>query len=116
MPNDCLFCSIAADPSKLIWENGQFAVFKDIHPKAPVHVLVVPKRHVVNLDDLDDSELAAGFLSASREVAAKIGVAGAYRFHVNNGRAAGQEIDHLHAHLLGKIRPDSFDKLREDGL
>jgi histidine triad (HIT) family protein len=100
--NDCLFCSIAhGDPSKLLWQNDWAAAFVDIHPKAPVHVLVVPKRHVACLDDLDDAELAGQMLLAVREVAASVGLKGRYRVALNNGRPAGQIIDHLHFHIMG---------------
>jgi histidine triad (HIT) family protein len=106
MNPDCLFCSIAnGDSSKLVWYNDVAAAFADIHPKAPVHVLVVPKRHVENLDVLDDAELGGQMLLAVREVAASQGLKGRYRVQVNNGRPAGQVIDHLHFHVLGQ--PDS---------
>lgn len=100
--NDCLFCSIAnGDQSKLVWHNDVAAAFNDIHPKAPTHVLVVPKVHVEKLDDLDDSVLAGQMLAAVREVAEVAGVKGAYRVQVNNGKSAGQVVEHLHFHILG---------------
>jgi len=98
---DCLFCEIAADKSKLVWENDVAAAFKDIHPKAPVHVLVVPKQHIASLDDLEDVELAGRLLAAVREVAHHLGLKGRWRVQVNVGRAGGQVIDHLHVHVLG---------------
>lgn len=97
---DCLFCSIAADPGKLIWENEYAAAFKDINPKAKTHVLIVPKQHYARLDDLDDPQLAGQLLMAVREVADQSGAKGAYQVRIHNGKAAGQEIDHLHVHLL----------------
>jgi histidine triad (HIT) family protein len=98
--NDCLFCSIAnGDKDKLIWENEHAAAFNDIHPAAPVHVLVVPKRHATNLDELDDPELAGQLLMAVRSVAQQLGIAGRYRVQINNGRMAGQVVDHLHLHV-----------------
>lgn len=106
--NDCLFCGIAnGDPSKLVWQNEWAAAFNDIHPKAPVHILVVPKRHVENLDDLDDQELAGRLLMAVREVAHLAGLKGRFRVAMNNGRPAGQIIDHLHLHVLGQKGPDT---------
>lgn len=115
--NDCLFCAIAnGDPDKLIWQNEVAAAFRDIHPKAPVHILVVSKRHVQHLDALDDAELAGQLMMAVREVARQEGIAEAYRVHINNGRGAGQVVDHLHMHLLGKFKPDTLDALREEGL
>lgn len=99
---DCLFCSIAnGDPDKLVWQNDFAAAFKDIHPQAPVHVLVVPKKHYLNLDELDDPDMAGKLLLAVREVAHSLGLEGRWRVQVNNGRPAGQVIEHLHFHLLG---------------
>ena len=115
--NNCLFCTIAnGDPAKLIWQNEIAVSFHDIHPKAPVHVLVVLKQHVANLDELDDETLAGQLMLAGRDVARQLGINHAYRFHINNGRAAGQEIDHLHIHLLGNLSPAVIDELRNDGL
>ncbi|HEY2003939.1 MAG TPA: HIT domain-containing protein [Candidatus Saccharimonadia bacterium] len=102
MNDECLFCGIAnGDKSKLFWENEVVAAFQDIHPKTPVHILVVPKRHVLNLDELDDQELAGQLLMAAREVAEKAGIRGGWRLQVNNGRPAGQVVEHLHFHVMG---------------
>lgn len=101
MKDDCLFCSIANQQrEKLIWENDAVAAFNDINPKATVHVLVVPKVHVENLDELTQPVLAGQLLMAIREVAAELGLKGGYQLKLHNGRAAGQEIDHLHFHLM----------------
>ncbi len=97
---NCLFCSIAADPTKLMWENQFAAAFNDIHPKAPVHILVVPKVHVERLVDLTDVELAGQLLLAVEAAAKQAGLTD-YQVRIHNGRAAGQEIDHLHLHVLG---------------
>jgi histidine triad (HIT) family protein len=97
---DCLFCSIAGDSTKLIWENDVAAAFNDIHPKADVHVLVVPKKHYLNLDELDDPVLAGQLLMAVREVAHTLNVKDRWKVKVNNGHMAGQVIDHLHFHIL----------------
>ncbi|MDB5178091.1 MAG: histidine triad nucleotide-binding protein [Patescibacteria group bacterium] len=102
MKDDCLFCSIAnGDAEKLVWQNDIAAAFKDIHPQAAVHILVVPKQHILNLDHLDDPELAGQLLLAVREVAHAVGLKGGWRVRVNNGRSAGQVVDHLHFHVLG---------------
>ena len=101
MKNDCLFCTIAhGDKEQLIWENGIAAAFKDIHPKAPIHVLVVSKRHVQSLDALDDPILAGQLLMAVRQVAKELGVSDGYRVVMNTGRRGGQLVDHLHFHIL----------------
>lgn len=102
--DDCIFCKIANGDQNLIWQNDVAAAFKDLHPKMPVHVLVVPKQHIEKLDDLDDVELAGQLLMAVKEVAEKVGLKGRYKLAVNNGRSAGQIVDHLHFHILG--RPD----------
>jgi histidine triad (HIT) family protein len=103
--NECLFCKLANANDNLVWQNDWAAAFKDIHPKAPVHILIVPKKHVRSLDDLNDVELAGHLLLAVKEVAQAVGVSGNYRVAINVGRPAGQIIDHLHLHLLGP-RPD----------
>lgn len=84
-----------------MWESGDIAAFNDIHPKAPVHVLVVPKTHVGMLDDLHDADLAGRLLLSVPDVAEAAGVKGAYRVQINNGQAAGQVVEHLHIHILG---------------
>jgi histidine triad (HIT) family protein len=107
MKEDCLFCSIAnGDSEKLVWQNDFAAAFNDIHPKAPVHILVVPKQHVERLDHLDDEKLAGQLLMAVRKVAHVAGLHGRFRVALNNGRPAGQVIDHLHFHVLGQKSAD----------
>ena len=102
MKDDCLFCGIAnGGPEKLIWQNDVAAAFEDIHPQAPVHILVVPKQHIENLDHLDDPELAGKLLLAVREVAHAAGVKGAWKVKINKGEKAGQVVFHLHFHILG---------------
>lgn len=98
--NDCLFCKLAKDPSAVIWQNGTHVAIKDIHPKAKTHLLVLPKAHIGSLDDLDTASGAAALLHSVQQVAAHLGVSGAYRVQINVGRDGGQEIDHLHVHLL----------------
>jgi histidine triad (HIT) family protein len=100
--NDCIFCTIANEKNEtLIWQNEIAAAFHDLHPKAPVHVLVVPKKHIENLDDLADEALAGQLLMAAREVAKLVGVSGGWKLHVNNGSSVGQSVPHLHFHILG---------------
>ena len=114
MNPDCLFCKIAGGKTdtELIWQNDIAAAFNDIHPKAPVHVLVVPKKHVESLDHLDDPELSAQLLAAVQEVAEKVGLKGGYRVMINVGRPGGQVIDHLHLHILGgkHFSPEELDE------
>ena len=103
---DCLFCKITNKEldSDIVLENDKFLVFKDIHPKADVHVLIVPKKHIDSVDhatDEDASFLGDIFLTA-RDTAKKLGVSQRYKLAVNVGRDGGQEIDHLHMHLLAE--------------
>jgi histidine triad (HIT) family protein len=115
--NDCIFCVIANGPAeKLIWQNEVAAAFKDLHPKAPVHILVVPKRHIQNFDDLTNSDLAAQMTEAVQVAAREAGLAGAYKIHVNVGEKAGQVVGHLHFHLLGGYRPEQLEEVRKEEL
>lgn len=101
--NDCLFCKIIREeiPSEQIIETSHYVAFKDIHPKAPVHVLIVPKRHVERPEELRPEEIA-DMLNGSEEVAEILGVKETgYRLLFNVGKHAGQEIEHVHMHLLG---------------
>ena len=104
MTNDCLFCRIVRReiPAKVIHEDEHTLAFRDIDPKAPTHVLVIPKEHVATLNDADDATLLGRLLLAAREIAAAEGIADAgYRTVVNCGAGAGQTVFHLHVHLLG---------------
>lgn len=106
MADDCLFCNIIKGkiPSKKVLENELVFAFEDINPQAPVHVLIVPKKHVATLNDVDasfDKYLSAMF-AAAKELAAQKGIAApGYRTVFNVNRDAGQEVFHLHLHLLG---------------
>ena len=104
--DDCLFCKIieGAIPSDRLFENDDFIAFKDINPQAPVHILVVPKRHLSMLSDCgeEDAELLSGLLLAANEVARKAGIGeSGYRVAVNSGKEGGQVVFHLHLHLMG---------------
>ena len=106
MKADCLFCRFAANPSsvKLVAETADAIAFHDIAPKAPVHVLVVPKKHVATLNDLapEDGALVGGLFGLAKEVAAKLGVAeSGWRAVFNTNQDAGQTVFHLHLHVLG---------------
>ncbi|MBQ2611749.1 histidine triad nucleotide-binding protein [bacterium] len=101
---DCIFCKIINGEfnTEFVYENEYVVVFKDIHPKAPVHLLVVPKVHVESLNELEDKNLMGELLMAVKAVTKKIGL-NAYKLHVNTGKAAGQEVMHLHIHILGNM-------------
>jgi histidine triad (HIT) family protein len=113
----CIFCDIAnGSENTLIWHNDVAAAFHDIHPKAPVHILVVPKRHIRTLDDLDDANLASELIMAVQAVAKQEGISGAYRVHINVGKVVGQIVDHLHFHILGRMNAEQLQGVRAAGL
>lgn len=100
---DCTFCKIAAGeiPAERVLEDEDVIVFADIRPQAPTHLLVVPRRHVASLDELDDPALGGALLAAARRAATAAGLARGWRLIVNTGAHGGQEVDHLHLHVLG---------------
>jgi histidine triad (HIT) family protein len=99
----CIFCKIVEGeiPSNKVLENDKFVAFHDLYPKAPVHILIIPKEHVDCFQDVSSSTMA-GITPFIQEVAALLGLdKSGYRLITNNGDDGGQEIDHLHFHLLG---------------
>ena len=105
--NDCVFCGIAAGqiPSQKVFEDDSVIAFKDLSPKAPVHVLIVPKKHIQSVAQFqsEDKELAAHiFVDVVPKLAAELGISdGGFRLVVNTGDDGGQTVNHLHVHLLG---------------
>jgi histidine triad (HIT) family protein len=102
--SDCLFCRIASGeiPSRKVFEDDRVYAFEDIAPKAPTHVLVVPKKHIARLADASAAEAALiGEVVARAAAIAKERGLDHYRLVVNNGEGAGQSVFHLHFHLLG---------------
>jgi len=101
---DCLFCRIVAGeiPSDRVFEDEAVIVFRDINPKAPTHVLAIPRRHLDSAADLTDADadLLAALFGALRRVAGEAGLKG-YRILSNVGAESGQSVFHLHFHLLG---------------
>lgn len=103
---DCLFCSIAQGkiPSTKVYEDDDFFAFKDITPVAPVHVLVIPKKHIANIASLTaaDADVAGKMLFVIKKVASQLGLdQEGYRVVFNTGEKAGQTVFHMHAHILG---------------
>jgi len=102
---DCLFCKIVRGeiPATLVHETETTVAFRDISPKAPVHVLVIPKAHYANVAELGAADPALGgqVLAAVEAVAAKEGVRDSFRVVFNTGPAMGQTVFHVHAHILG---------------
>lgn len=108
MPADpnCLFCKIAAGdiPSNKVHEDDDVLAFRDIAPRAPTHILVIPRDHIASAADLTeaDAPLLGKLFAATAEIARREGIADAgYRIVSNVGRWGGQTVDHLHFHLLG---------------
>jgi histidine triad (HIT) family protein len=104
--DDCIFCRIAGGdiPSDIVLEDADFIAFRDIQPKAPQHILVVPREHVASLNDLEHEEGCRGheLLQFIVRVAERVGVKDSgYRALVNVGSDGGQIVQHLHFHLLG---------------
>ena len=98
--SDCIFCKIINGEfgTKFVLENEYAVVFNDINPKAPVHMLVVPKLHVESLNELDDEALLGKLMMTVKEAAKKVGLK-SYRTQINTGKEAGQEVFHLHIHI-----------------
>ncbi len=103
---DCLFCKIIAGeiPSKMAYKDKEVAVFADVNPAAPVHLLVVPVKHIASLATMTDTDapLVGKMVAAANKVAREQGLAErGYRLVINSGPDAGQVVQHLHIHLLG---------------
>ena len=105
MADDCLFCSIVTGEADatVVAQDDAVVAFRDIHPRAPVHVLVTPRRHIPSVHDLgdEDADLLASCFAMSRQVAEQEGIADGYRVATNVGTMGGQAISHLHFHVIG---------------
>lgn len=99
--SDCIFCKIINGDfnTEFIYENEYAVVFKDINPKADIHLLVVPKLHVESLNELDDEALLGKLMMTVKEVTKQQCIK-SYRTVINTGKEAGQEVFHLHIHIL----------------
>jgi histidine triad (HIT) family protein len=104
MPDDCIFCKIIQGeiPSSRIYEDDLVVAFKDIHPIAPVHFLIVPKEHIESLASCDEAHqsLLGHMLMLAPKLAKEQGLPG-FRTMINTGREGGQEVFHLHVHVFG---------------
>ncbi len=103
---DCLFCKISRKeiPAKIIYEDEEVVVFDDIAPRAPTHKLIIPRRHIATLNDLNkaDAQLAGKLLLTAQKIAKSCGHAEeGYRVVMNCNQGAGQTVFHIHLHLLG---------------
>ena len=102
---DCIFCAIAQHeiPSNVIYEDDKLIAFYDLEPQAPVHFLVIPKKHIASLDDVkpEDAELLGYIMTKIGEIAETAGIENGFRVVSNNGENAFQTVKHLHFHVLG---------------
>jgi len=102
---DCLFCKIGAKkiPGKIVFEDDRIFAFEDVHPQAPTHVLVCPRKHLASLTDAspDDAGLLGQILLVAANLARERHLLEGYRTVFNNGAGSGQSVFHLHLHLLG---------------
>ena len=105
---DCLFCKIIAGeiPSNKVYEDDEILAFNDVAPQAPVHFLIVPKKHMASLDDTTDGDAAllAHIMLKIKDIAKDLGLENGYRVVINTGEDGMQSVKHLHVHVLGKRR------------
>jgi histidine triad (HIT) family protein len=106
---NCLFCRIAAGeiPARKVYEDDEMVAFHDIHPAAPVHILLVPKAHIVSMAEVGDAQapLLGRMMALSPRLMRELGVTNGFRHVVNTGPDGGQEVLHLHMHVMGGPRP-----------
>lgn len=105
MSDDCLFCRIARGeiPSRKVYEDDEVIAFHDIHPVAPVHFMLVPRQHIISLLEAEESQqsLLGRMLLLAARLAREQGLQNGFRTVINSGRGGGQEIFHLHIHVMG---------------
>ena len=101
----CLFCKIVNEeiPAKVVFENAEILAFHDVNPQAPTHILIIPKRHIPTLDDTDtkDEQLLGQMILAAKKIAQEQGLEDGYRLVLNINSGGGQEVYHIHLHVLG---------------
>lgn len=109
MSETCIFCKIVAGeiPCEKIYEDGDFLAFHDIHPAAPVHFMIIPKEHIASLADADarHEQLLGRILLLAPTLAKEQGLTDGFRTIINTGKGGGQEVFHLHIHVIGGNRP-----------
>lgn len=102
---DCIFCKIAAKevPSEIIYEDEKVLVFKDLEPKAPVHVLVIPKNHISSVMEINEenSEIISHIFKVIKKISSKLNLQNGFRIINNCGKYGGQTVNHIHFHVLG---------------
>lgn len=101
---ECLFCKILKGeiPSVKVYEDEDVFAFRDINPQAPEHILIIPKMHINRVENLqnDQADLAGKLIITAKNIARQLGIKNGYRLVFNNGPYAGQEVEHIHLHLL----------------
>jgi len=102
---ECLFCKIINKeiPSEIVWEDNIVLAFKDINPQAPHHILIIPKKHISSISEITetDEKIIGYMFNVAKKISEKLNIKDGYRLVINNGKKAGQEVFHLHLHLLG---------------
>lgn len=105
MSDNCIFCKIVRGeiPSRKVYEDDELYAFHDIHPAAPVHFMLIPKQHIASLLDADDSHAAllGRMLTTAPKLAKELGLDNGFRTVINTGKGGGQEVFHLHIHIMG---------------
>jgi len=106
MGEACVFCRIVAGkvPADIVYQDKDFVAFRDAMPKAPTHILIIPRMHIASLAELSEGQqnIAGGLIMVARNLAEKEGIAEkGYRLIINNGPEGGQVVPHLHLHLIG---------------
>ncbi len=102
--SDCIFCKIANGeiPTNMVYEDEQMAIFHDVNPQAPVHVLMVPKKHIASLTEAEDEGLLGHMLGKVKDLVPLLGLENGYRVVINCGEDGEQSVPHLHMHVLGR--------------
>jgi histidine triad (HIT) family protein len=103
--SDCIFCRIARGdaPARIVYQDEDVTAFQDLNPCAPVHILIVPNRHIAGVAHVEPEDTTAlgKLFAVARQLAEQEGIVNGYRLVANNGPQAGQSVFHLHVHLLG---------------
>ena len=99
---DCIFCKIVSGeiPSKVVYEDEHVLAFNDIEPQAPIHIVVIPKKHFANILELNDSNILNAIFDSIKNIADKQNMEKGFRIVCNTGSEGGQTVDHLHFHIL----------------
>ena len=103
--SDCVFCRIVRgeSPAHILYQDDDVTAFRDLHPQAPIHILIVPNRHIAGVAqvELEDAALLGKLFVVARRLAEQEDIVDGYRLVINNGPRSGQSVFHLHVHLLG---------------